>query len=508
MEISYFNLSGGINQSLTKTELGAGSKVMYWSDAENVEIYNNRGLIKQKGNTLFLELPEPDKITGMAEMEDDDIYKLVITTAKGKIYVYSEASSNLTLVSKTITGQHVIFENFLSGMIIATESDSMFYLKNNNTYDTVDCNLKNHLDSPIYPDCVSVYKGRVWCVDKSTIYYSALGRYDDFKSPNDAGYINDFHTDTADIISMKPYKDYLAIYKKERVYLLSGSNPENFAIVPFADKGSYARNAVVNVDNKQYFLSNNGIFALEQVGELNQIRLGSEISLNIKSELGKFDNSKIKYSTILHNKNKSQMWFFIPYFKDDNFHTILINDYVNRAWLKRVIPQKITTACNYKSYILTADEFGKIYYEDLGPTFNGEPIKFMWKSPFLSLGDVHHRKLIDEFYFLLDDLNDNKFECKVYKDYDSRYSDDKELISVKSLDQMLWAGESTLDNDILSCWPEDNSNIPVWSIGSDVMEKAEICGSCYSVQICIEGNNSDDNCAIIGLQFREIYKDD
>ena len=36
MEVAYYNLSGGINQSLTKTELGLDTKKIYWSDAENV----------------------------------------------------------------------------------------------------------------------------------------------------------------------------------------------------------------------------------------------------------------------------------------------------------------------------------------------------------------------------------------------------------------------------------------------------------------------------------------
>ena len=42
----------------------------------------------------------------------------------------------------------------------------------------------------------------------------------------------------------------------------------------------------------------------------------------------------------------------------------------------------------------------------------------------------------------------------------------------------------------------------------DAMEKAEICGSNYSIQLCVEGEEIVDNCAIIGLQFREIYNDD
>lgn len=507
MDINYFNLSGGINQASTKTELGVNTKPLFWSDAENVEIYNNKGIIKQKGNTLLLELPVPEKITGMREMESDGLYKLIITTVSGKIYIYSEDSDTLTLVDKVLTGKKVIFANFLRGVIVATESDEMFYIKDNANFDIVTCNLKDSAGNNIYPDCICVYSGRVWCGKESTIYYSALGSYNDFTTEDDAGYINDFHTDTADIIGIQNYKDYMAIYKRERVYLLSGTNPSNFAVTLFADKGSLSKSSIINVDNKQFFLSN-GIFALEQVGELNQIRLGSEISKNIKNEFNKFNTIKMDSTIALHYQNKSQMWFFFPYLADDYFHTIWINDYVNKAWYKRIVPQNITTACNFHSYIITADEQGKIYYEDYGTSFNGKSISFMWKSPFLSLGNVHHRKLIEEFYFILDDLNDNKFNFSVYKDFDGQYSEDMDCICARHYNQLVWADENTPDYDKDYCWAKDDEIIPVWTIGSDVLEKAEIYGSCYSVQLCVDGREPDDNCAIIGLQFREIYNDD
>ena len=62
MEVSYYNLSGGINQALTKTELGLDTKKIYWSEAENVEIFQNRGIKKQLGNALYLDVE--DEVTG------------------------------------------------------------------------------------------------------------------------------------------------------------------------------------------------------------------------------------------------------------------------------------------------------------------------------------------------------------------------------------------------------------------------------------------------------------
>ena len=211
MDVNYFDLSGGINQASTKTELGLNPKKIYWTDSENIEIYNNKGIKKQKGNTLFLELPEAEKITGLCEMESDGNYKLIITTVSGKIYVYNEVNASVTKLEKTLTGEKVLFAKFLRGVVVATESDAMFYIKDNSNFDVVDCKFKDKAGNICYPDCITVYKGRVWCCKDSTIYYSALGTYDDFTTEEDAGYISDFHTDTDDIITINTYKDYLAI---------------------------------------------------------------------------------------------------------------------------------------------------------------------------------------------------------------------------------------------------------------------------------------------------------
>lgn len=506
METSYYNLSGGINLAITKTELGLNTKKIYWSDSENVEIFRNKGIVKQQGNTILCQLPAEEKITGMAEMCYRDDAKLVITTESGKIYILNSKTSVLTELEKTISGIKPYFAPFLKGMLVITECDGLFYIKDNDTYDIEECDLKDASKNPVTGDVLAVYRGRVWVASKSTIYYSALGSYTDFTTENDAGYINDFHTDTSEITALKPYKDYLAIYKRNMVYLLTGTSADDFAILPFADKGTVASKSVVNVANKQYFLST-GIFALEQVGELNQIQLGSEISLNIKPEFESFNKSLLSETICVNYENKNQMWFFIPYLSDEFFHTVWINDYVNKAWYKRIIPQNITTACLFKDKILTADSTGKIYKEDTGFTFNGEPVKFIWKSPFLSVGSAHHRKIIDEFYFILDDMYDNNFNFSVYKDFDSQYCDDAEKIFSIHQEHFIWADENMCDGS--PCyWSEDDEEMPIWPINRDILEKAEISESNYSIQLCVQGDENVNNCAIIGLQFREIYNDD
>lgn len=509
MEVSYYNLSGGINLAATKTELGLDTKKIYWSDSENVEIFANKGFTKQKGNFIYFELPEKEAITGMSEMTSYRNNKLVVTTESGKIYIKDDLNLKLTLIEdKILAGKKPRFVNFLNGIAVITEEDALFYIKDKGdfTYEVIECGLKDS-DGVLIKDAVlTVFRGRLFVAYNSTIYYSALGTYDDFTTENDAGYIRDFHTDTDIITALKPYKDYLAIYKKKKVFLLSGVSPEDFQIIPFADKGSYTSEAIVNVDNKQYFLSD-GVFALEQVGELNQIQLGSEITSKIRPEFEKFSENSLMNSFCIHYPKKNQVWYYFLYPDDAYFHTVWINDYVNKAWLKRKVPQNITCAAILNGEIVSADNEGIIYKEDTGNSFNGKPIEFMWKSPFLAITQANHRKTIDEFYFLLDSSNDNDFEFSVYKDFDSEYSDDSEHIFSYHEEHFLWGNECVNCNDN-ECWAPDNSTVPVWSINKDVMEKAEISEANYAIQLCVSGREFTNSCTIIGLHFKEIYNDD
>ena len=507
MEVAYYNLSGGINLSSTKTEMGLDTKRMYWADAYNVELLKNNGIKRQNGNAVYCELPEKEEITTLHEFSYNDISKLVVSTISGKVYLFDKGNKSFTLLSLTLKGKKPSFRNFLNGFLVISEADTLHYVKNDASYTVVDCGLKTLAGEDLTDAIITTYKGRVWVAKDSTLYYSALGTYDNFDEDNDAGYINDFHTNTDVITAMAEYKNYLAIYKRNQVYLLSGSSPEDFAVQLFADKGSSAQKSLVNVDNRQFFLSNGGIFSLEEAGVLLQIHVGSEISLKIKPEFDNFDETRFAESVCLHYEKRNQMWYFLPYVDEKHFKTIWINDYVLKLWYKRVVPQNVLGACIFDGNVLTFDDKGKVYIEDIGNDFCSAPISFMWKSPFLALKDAHHRKLIDEFYFVLDNEYDNNFNFSVYKNFDTGFPDDKDVVHNINYDHLLWAGEDV--PEYLPCkWCEDTSILPIWSVNSETLEKVEISESNYAVQICIDGKEITNNFGIIGLQFREIFDDE
>lgn len=512
MQTYFYNLAGGINQSASKTALGLDTKQLYWTDSQNIEILQGSGIIRQKGNTLLMNLAQQEEIIGFHQLKDGDEYSLIIATSAGKLYVYT-AGQTLVQLSKTIDGSaRVNFVDFLDGVVVGSKKDALFYINNDAGYATESCNLKDSSNNDIKADVICFYKGRVWVGAGATLHYSALGKYNDFTTAGDAGYINNFHTDTNDITALKCYKDYLAIYKENSVYLLSGISEEDFSITPFADKGTASFSGIVNVNNKQYFV-NQGVFSMEQAGLLSQIQLGNELSLMIKPEFENFDKSRFDEIIALHYEAKNQVWFFIPYKYDEYFHTIWVYNYVHQAWYKRVLPQDITSACVFGEYILTADRHGKVYKEDFGNTFNGSPIEFLWKSPFLAAGDSNVRKTIEEFYFILDETYDNNFNFSVYKNYDSSYKDDADLIYSITSDNLIWDGDN-LSSSLNTLWNydeddgSDSAHYTVWATGADSVFKAEISESNYSVQLCVEGTSSAQNVAIIGLEFKEVYLDE
>ena len=57
METAYYNLSGGINQALTKTELGMDTKKMYWADSQNIQIYTGTAM-KKSGSSQIQSSPQ------------------------------------------------------------------------------------------------------------------------------------------------------------------------------------------------------------------------------------------------------------------------------------------------------------------------------------------------------------------------------------------------------------------------------------------------------------------
>ena len=106
----------------------------------------------------------------------------------------------------------------------------------------------------------------------------------------------------------------------------------------------------------------------------------------------------------------------------------------------------------------------------------------------------------------MDESNENNFTYSIYKNYDSENQDDKDTIYSTNYENLIWSKENS-NIELNDNWP-DSEDKAIWALDAESMYKAEISEANYAIQLCVEGNNIENNLAIIGLQFKEIYSED
>ncbi len=494
----YYNLTGGVDLKSSKVAIGQTAKKTYWSDSKNIEIYKTGGFARMKGNVLVYAFHEsdPPSILGMYEYRKGDDRYLVLNASDGKFYEYY--SGSLTEKKSCLdTTKKCNYVNYLNGVVCTNGVDDPFFFEHGATPEIKQCNAIDRDGYAIRGQAIAVYKGRLWIGDGSTLYYSALGKYDDWSTAQDAGYIENFHNDSSKIIGLESYKGYLVIYKENQTYILTGSTYLDFSIIPYANKGSLSPFGIATIENYQYFF-NKAVYTLEQVLTNGQVKLSAEISELIHSDFENIDNNRLNEVIALPYDDKRQVWFFIPYNNIQYIKTIWIYDYDNKAWYKRVVPQGITSACKFNDKIYIGTGEGEILQEDLGNSFNGLPIDFYWYSPFFHFGKPNNSKTIDEFFVNVDNAYDNNFEFFTRKNYVDTELDDEDSISIIESTSLIWSDGITTMN-----WDDLN-----WAEESEESERLSVSGSNKSVQICIKGNELTHDCAILGFEFRDVLIDD
>ena len=356
-------------------------------------------------------------------------------------------------------------------------------------------------------NAIEIYKGRIWIADGATLYYSALGKYDDWTSTNDAGSISNFHNDTSPITALCCFKDMLVIHKEDCSFILSGNSPENFTIQPFSNLGAISPFGI-NTANGRHIFYNKNIYPF-QINELGEIFQGDAISHKIETKMKEFNNTKNKQCLFLNYKNKSQLWCFLYRSNQDYFDHILVYDYISNAWFLRIVPYKISTAWECDGLIYSGLNDGTIVKEGIGNSFLGEPVKFLWASPFFHFGQINKNKTIENLSLIFSTNKDNNFNFQVKKNY-SNYEifDCTSFSNITSntltfcdkngsLGQGVLDGENSFEKYGYVCLPEDKvENFTT-----------NITGTNKSVQIQIFGTETYNSLSLLGLEFREVYTD-
>ena len=502
----FYNFRGGLDFKNSAPLVEQSENKTAWGDGYNVELLQNGGITKMKGSQLVTQMPVEinDEIIGGFEGEQAGNKFLVVVTDGGNFYL---VSGNEFVLKKTglSQGAKPNFKVYLNGVFVSNGVDEPFLFVPNAQEEILSSNATTSGGHAIRGSAIEVYKGRIWIADGSTLYYSALGKYNDWTSENDAGSISNFHNDTSEITALCCYKDALVIHKKEASFILSGNSPENFVIRPFSNLGSISPFGV-NTANGRHLFFNGQIYPF-QVNELGEIVQGSAVSLIIERKLEEFLNKKNENCLLLNYKNKSQIWCFLYRSNHDYINEILIYDYINNAWFLRKVPYNISAAWEYDGIIYSSTDEGQILKEAVGSSFLGEPVEFMWASPFFHFGQINIPKTVEEVALALSTDMDNNFNFQVKKDYSSYEIFDNDSFSNVSSNTLVFCdnegnfGQGVLDGTDTSY---GYVTLPALKVENFL---TNITGSNKSVQIQLFGKELHNSLALLGLEFRDVYFD-
>lgn len=529
MKYFYYNLHGGLNTQLTPILMGANTQKIYWADGYNVEPYKNQGVTRQKGNQIILDYEKqaaevnsgytnepaegdlrPGKPAGLIPYPKGSKNFLLAFTDGQIFYFDAELRALKAIYDFKQKILKFAFEHFLDGVVIlpvkytGSAIDGV-YFNPDSTPQVSALGFANRTKEGIYPTAVCQYASRLWISSGSTVYYSALGTYNDWDTSHDAGYISNFHSSTAEILAIKEYRGSLAFYKEYEVFLLSGNDPETFAITKFADKGAPGPGCVITCNNKQYFFNDCGLFSLSYVGELSQIVMGTNCAKNVARLFEKLDKTRIVDTIILAYEIKNQIWIFPPILGEKGQKEVWIYDYGLDCWFIRIIPYEITgAACVWGEIYTICPEKNVIFVENKGNTFASKPINFRFSTPFFNFSKPTVPKIIEEFEIICDGASENDFDFSVSSDYITESVTEPENVCLDLPNVLVWEGKENNLSSTMWAAQGDSTYGAIWKDIFQESLKLDIFEANKSVQLHFEGNREGQNITIIGFEFKDI----
>lgn len=487
--------SGGIRYNA----VNQSPKNTSWADGINIELkstHEGYGFCRMNGNENILKtvLPESTGILGLFEYVKQNSKYLIVNTTEGCMY---ELDIETGLLSEPLKfglspTARCSYVNFQNGVIVSNGVDDPYFYEHGAEEPIKQCNAaKNNI--PIRSQAIAQFNNRLFIGVGGTLFYSALGRYDDWTTQEDAGYIADFHNSSASILALEKYGEYLAIHKEGYTFLLTGTSPLDFSISPFTDKGSSSSFGVVNAEGKQFFY-NEGVYFLEY-NSLMQYKLSDEITPYIKPDFTNMDKSKLKNIMMVHYPKKCQIWVYMEYLNLAGYSVCWVYDLISRCWFKR-LQQAVSCSCIFDGDLYTGTLDGKILKEDCGESFDGTPIEFSFSTPYFNFGISSKQKTVEELNIIFDSGSKNKFQLSYRYNDDDRIQDSDYIDELDTL-TLIW------DDNEQALWDTNYYAISTYSPVTFYPS-----GTFRSLQLNFRGSAFDESICVNSIEILNVEVED
>lgn len=328
-------------------------------------------------------------------------------------YEVTEISSNTQLTIATAPTEAI--------------TDSLIYLGEISLcHATLTNSEDENINTPIRGLAMNSYQGRIFVgATDGTLYYSAVGLYNNWDIANDAGGIATFYNDNSDFTALAIWDKYLVLCKRERSYLLDGTNSDStqWVIQPYSIYTCDSQQSWIDCNGGLYIYSRvgGGIYPMLQRTIYSPNYQGNELSSKIKDSFKYINTALYDYIFPVYHPKKMYLMFYIPMLTGLGSNVAYVYDLLTKSWLLRKVPQNVTVAFRFEEEIYIGTQDGHIYKEFSGLTFDGEPIEFWWKSPWFSFGRGTDYLSTREFRVKISEEQTNKFYIRNYRDGKSQF---------------------------------------------------------------------------------------
>lgn len=382
-------------------------------------------------------------------------------------------------------------------------TDSNYYLSDISELNAVYKNSDDpNISKPVRGLALQSYQGRIFVGGNDGIlYYSEVGLIHGWDLKYGAGAIPSFYDDNSDFTAFGIWDKYLIICKRERSYILDGTNADttNWTVSPYSDFTCDSQQSWLVANNSflVYTRTGGGIYPLLQRTIYSANYQGNDLSFKIRDSFEYVNTAKFDYIFPVYAPKKKYIMFYIPMLMGVGSNYCFIFDIQSKTWLLRVVSQDVTVAFRFNNEIYIGTSDGKVLKEFSSLTFDGQPIEWYWKSPWFSYGEGSNHLSTREFRINIAEESTNRFHIRNRRDGKDVYNTRAVSNNLDSFIGLVW--DVGNDDDSLTDTTWDNDS---WVTTSHIVKRFPLSKQYFqTTQIEFYGNAVDEGMSINGFEI-------
>ena len=310
--------------------------------------------------------------------------------------------------------------------------------------------------------------------------------------------------DTVDAIM-----DYLVIHRAYTTYLATQDNDGSVNISPITNNSCQSQHGFVYTNNLYLIFSqrNMGIYPITRTFFSNDsVVAGNEISVKIRDDFLYLKLNELEKIFAVSHPRRRYAMFYMPIYNRQGISSCYIYDFATKSWLLRELPQDVTCAFEFDKEVYIGTSDGKVLREFYTSTFNGEPIKSGWRSPWLNFGDENIKKSLKQIQIQLSDAGSSDFYLNIKRDNESRFTSRRITDEVSDIEALVWE----LDGDEFplteTTWANNDETIGnSWLASGTKLKRFPMENNYfYKIQLELTTENTNGLIFLNNIQFDKV----